>query len=68
MPLPPAGEVYDFCRKVTMDSGYAEAARKLCDELDVAAQQHRKVNPEGSFVVLLEWYAAQSASVPRPQR
>lgn len=57
VPLPPAEEVYDFCRMETMDNGYAEAVRKLCDELDARAQQHREVNPEGNFVTLLDWYA-----------
>jgi hypothetical protein len=56
-PLAPADEIYDFCRKVTMDNGYAETTQKLCDELEARAQQHRKVNPNGSFVALLEWYA-----------
>ncbi len=61
-PLPTADEVYDFCRTVTMESGYGEGARKLCDELDTRAAQHRQVNPKGSFVALLEWYAGGARS------
>ncbi len=68
VPLPAAEAVYDFCRKVTTDTGYAEAAWRLCDELDARAQRHREVNPDGNFAALLEWYAQGGANVPRHER
>src|SRR5204863_793105 len=43
--LPPAPEVYDFCRALTLSGDYPEVARNLCDELVARAEGHRKVNP-----------------------
>lgn len=57
VPLPPAAAVYDFCRRLTLERGYAAATGALCDELDARAAEHRRVNPDGNFVRALEWYA-----------
>jgi hypothetical protein len=56
-PLPPAEDLYDYCRDRARRDGYEVRAETLIEQLWLTVRQHERANPGSTLIGLLRWYA-----------
>jgi hypothetical protein len=56
-PLPPAEDLYDYCRDQARRDEYEARAETLIEQLWSTVRQHERDNPGSKLLGLLRWYA-----------